>query len=118
MDKCPRCGYPDTRSSECSTHLNGHITAIVKEMKRRGMYPAQSFDSVWQYVHDHVLVLACEIDPVEGGAEYPHYIEDGRLHPFGSSKCNNKQVMTAIEAAHRYAAERLPEYALPERWKV
>lgn len=91
--KCPKCGYViGKRSTDISTHYHSHITQIAREI-------AMARDEVYM----RVLLLSCEIE-ADGGDAYPYTIVDGVLYPHRTSSCTNKQMMTAIEAAHMYAA--------------
>lgn len=92
--KCPKCGYIiGKRSTDISTHFHAHCTQIARET---GMARDE--------VYLRVLLLACEIE-VDGGAPYPFTIVDDILYPHRTSSCTNKQMMTAVEAAHMYAAQ-------------
>jgi hypothetical protein len=93
MRVCPQCGYVEkNRSTDISTHFHGHVTQIARET-----------GDDRELIYHRVLLLACEIE-TEGGAEYPYSIIDGVLYPHRTSACTNKEMMTAVEAAHRYAA--------------
>jgi hypothetical protein len=73
-------------------------------------------------VYYEVLLLALEVE-TEGGAAYPFALITRGItspitglkvlidlpEPWRTSACNNKQLMTAVEAAHRYAAMRAIE---------
>ena len=105
--RCDKCGQliHSARSVAISTHFHAHITQLAREtgMER-------------EYVYQAVLLLACEIE-TDGGAPYPYTIVNDIAYPRRTSSCNNKQIMTAIEAAHMSAAEwgvYLEE--TPEKW--
>ena len=104
MKKCPKCGFIDPkRSTDISTHFHAHVTQIAREsgMKR-------------DYVYMKCLLLAVEMGACDGGADYPFAIIEDVLYPYGTSRCNNKQVMTAVEACHAYAG--MHGIDLNERW--
>jgi hypothetical protein len=54
-------------------------------------------------VYMRVLLLACEIE-ADGGDPYSYTIVDDVLYPHRTSSCTNKEMITAVEAAHMYAA--------------
>lgn len=93
MRVCPQCGYVEKhRSTDISTHFHAHLTQTARET-----------GDDRELIYHRVLLLACEIE-TEGGAPYPYSIIDGVLYPHRTSSCTNKEMMTAVEAAHRYAA--------------
>ncbi len=81
------------RSTDISDHLHAHITQIAREL---------ALDR--EYVYHRVLLLAVQIE-TEGGDPYPYSIIDDVLYPARTSSCTNKEIMTAVEAAHMFAAE-------------
>lgn len=82
-----------SRSVEINNHFYGHIYQISQES-------GASMD----YIKALVLLLAVEIGAVDGGSSYPFVIVNDVLYPNATSTCNNKQMMTAVEACHLYAA--------------
>lgn len=107
------------RTVDISDHFHAHITQLAQDL-------AMDRDQVYA----DVLLLAVENEPPSGGAPYPYSITAQKvvvvlpsgtrmvvpadvLIPHRTSNRTNKQMMTAIEAAHRYAAER--EVVLRER---
>lgn len=94
-ERCPLCRQiiRKQRSPKISTHFHAHITQIARET---GM--------ARNYVYHMVLLLACEIE-VDGGSSYPYTIVRDVLYPDPTHTCNNKQMMTAVEAAHMVGAE-------------
>ena len=106
-DRCPLCRQKirKVRSTDISTHFHAHITQIARET-------AQDRD----YVYQIVLLLACEIE-VDGGSHYPYTIVNDIAYPKRTSGRTNKQMMTAVEAAHMKAAEwGIVLNESPERW--
>jgi hypothetical protein len=105
---CSKCGNPLRRSNEISVHFHSHITEISREsgIPRNKVY--------WE-----VLILAVEIGQIDGGSPYPYVMVDVKIkspisgkiikipavHPHSTSMRNNKQMMTAVEASHIYAAK-------------
>lgn len=94
-DRCPTCRQliKKQRSVESSTHFHAHVTQIARET---------GLDR--DYVYHMVLLKACEI-LADGGSPYPYTIINDILYPAPTSSCTNKQLMTAIEAAHMTAGE-------------
>ena len=92
---CPTCGQKieDPRSIDISDHFHAHVTELAR---KTGM----SRDFVYQIV----LLRACEIE-VDGGDPYPYVIIEGVLYPKSTKRRTNKEMMTAVEAAHMVAAE-------------
>lgn len=95
---CDWCGQPlptekKKRSTEISTHFHSHITQIAKDT-------AQDRN----YVYMKILLLACEIE-VDGGGAFPYTIVDDVLYPHRTTNRSNKQMITAVGAAHQYGAE-------------
>ncbi len=91
--RCETCGQiiNNKRSVDISNHLHAHITQTAMDTARDR-----------NYVYMCVLLLACEIE-VDGGAAYPYTIVDDVLYPHRTTNRTNKQMMTAVEAAHMYA---------------
>jgi len=97
------------RSTEISTHFHSHITNIYNYLRRAGIQVKRL------KIYFDCLLLACEMKVVEGASEYPYTIIDSILYPKPTKSCNNKQVMQAVEAAHRYASiEVIDKYGLSE----
>lgn len=106
-ERCPLCRQiiRKQRSPKISTHFHAHITQIARE---------RAFDR--DYVYQVVLLLACEIE-VDGGSPYPYTIVNDILYPKRTSGRTNKQMMTAVEAAHMKAAEwEVGLNEKPEKW--
>ena len=106
-DRCPLCHQKirKVRSTDISTHFHAHITEMARET-------AQDRD----YVYQVVLLLACDMQ-VDGGSPYPFTIVKDMLYPKRTSNRTNRQMMTAIEAAHMKAAEwGITLNESPERW--
>ena len=104
---CPLCKQVirKRRSTEISTHFHAHITQIARET---------GLDR--DYVYQIVLLLACQIE-CDGGAPYPYTIVKDVLYPKRTSGRTNKQMMTAVESAHLFGAERGVELnEKPEQW--
>lgn len=118
--KCPSCGsvIQSKRSVAISTHFHSHITQIARETGLERFY-----------VYFSVLLLAVEIE-VDGGLPYPYVIikrmikspisGDMILHdlvePYRTSYCNNRQMMTAVEACHLFATTKcIPAVILVEK---
>lgn len=87
---CETCGQEikTKRSVAISTHFHAHVTqlAIETAMERNEVYI-------------RCLLLACEIE-VDGGLPYPYTIYKDVLYPAPTHACNNRQLMTAVEATH------------------
>lgn len=104
---CEKCGQKidSKRSIAISTHFHSHVTQIAKETGLERFY-----------VYFMILLLAVEIE-VDGGLPYPYVIVkrmiespisgDMILHdlvePYRTSYCNNRQMITAVEACHIFA---------------
>ena len=90
MKVCEACGQEikRLRSQDISTHFHAHVTQISREtgMERKEVYL-------------RCLLLACEIE-VDGGSPYPYTIYRDVLYPDPTHTCNNKQMITAVEATH------------------
>ncbi len=99
MKVCETCGQPirARRSVEISTHFHAHVTQVAHELKWMGV-PAGRDE-----VYLRVLLLACEMEPVEGAEMYPYVIVNDMLHPKRTTNRSNKEMMQAVEAAHRFA---------------
>ncbi len=95
---CPSCGQKiiKKRSIDISDHFHAHVTEIAR---KTGMSR--------EYVYHMALLVACEIE-VDGGSPYPYEIVNDILYPNPTHTCNNKQIMTAVEATHM----------LGSRWEV
>lgn len=78
---------------DISTHFHAHVTQTAREtgLSRN-------------YVYHMALLLACEIE-TDGGSPYPYTIVGDVLYPDPTHTCNNKQMMTAVDAIHMIAAE-------------
>lgn len=82
------------RSIEISNHFNAHLTQIWQESGSSRLYHKAM-----------VLLTAIEIGAVDGGDEWSYTIVEGVLMPdLSTSGKTNKQMMTAVEACHVYAA--------------
>jgi len=98
-----------TRSQAISRHWNAHLTNLAQEtgIERDRIYL-------------ECLLLACEMEPPEGGLPYPYIVTaqnasltlpSGKtmkipmdvLIPLRTSGRSNREMITAVEAAHRYA---------------
>ena len=92
---CPECGHPiqDRCSRDIQVHFQGHITQIARETAQDR-----------RYVYWNVLLKAIQIE-VDGGDPYPCDYVDDMVYPYRTSLCTNKQMMTAVEAAHMYAVQ-------------
>lgn len=104
---CEKCGQliKSRRSIEISTHFHAHITQIAREL---------ACDRLQVYYY--VLLKAIEIE-VDGGAPYPYsvikkFVKNpisgekmliDMVQPYSTSNRTNKEMMTAVEAAHQYA---------------
>lgn len=104
---CGTCGQliKSQRSIAISTHFHSHITQIAR---------ALACDRLQVYYN--VLCKAVEIE-VDGGSPYPWSIVKkfvknpisgekmliDMIQPYSTSNRTNKQMMTAVEAAHQYA---------------
>jgi len=117
-DKCKK--KISKRSVDISKHFHSHVTQIARET-------AQARDKVYFLV----LLKAIEIE-CDGGEAYPYTIVprvvqspitgDVFTHdlpePYRTSTCTNKQMMTAVEAAHQYAViDCYPAIILNEKGK-
>jgi hypothetical protein len=95
------------RSTAISTHFHAHVYSIYKALKAAGI------NTTVNKIYFECLLLACEMETVEGASSYPYEIIDRKL-PFGkifpileplrTSNRSNKQMMQAVEATHRYAS--------------
>lgn len=108
MKICPTCKQKilSKRSVEISTHFHAHITQIAKELAR----PREQ-------VYYDVLIFALETES-DGAVAYPYSIIARKVtidrktyyisipEPWRTSRCSNRQMMTAVEACHMYAVER------------
>ena len=99
MKVCEKCGQAihSRRSVEISTHFHAHVTQITAELWCAGI-PANRDE-----IYLRVLLLACEMEPTEGASMYPYIIIDDVLHPKRTTNRTNKEMMQAVEAAHRFA---------------
>ena len=101
------------RSTAISTHFHAHVYSIYKELKAAGI------NTTVNKIYFECLLLACEMETVEGASPYPYeiierkaipgYIDCGIgiisiLEPLRTSNRSNKQMMQAVEATHRYAS--------------
>ena len=100
MKVCEKCGQAihSRRSVEISTHFHAHVTQLAHELKWMGV-PVERDE-----IYMRVLLLACEMEPTEGASLYPYVIVDDVLHPKRTTNRTNKEMMQAVEAAHRFAA--------------
>ena len=105
MKVCKACGQTiySRRSVEISTHFHAHVTQIAFELKWMGV------DVSRDEIYMRVLLLACEMRPTEGAVHYPYLIIDDVLHPKRTTNRINKEMMQAVEAAHRFAIVGLRE---------
>jgi hypothetical protein len=106
-ERCPLCKQVirRRRSPKISTHFHAHITQIARET---------GFDR--DYVYQLVLLQACQME-TEGGSPYPYTIVNDVLYPKRTSGRTNKQMMTAVEAAHLFGAQMGVELnEKPEQW--
>lgn len=110
------------RSTDISTHFHAHITYIHRVL-------AHDFgiNVTRENIYIDVLLLAHSMGATEGGDEYPCIqvlrkieIERGKIieieipYPCPTRYRTNKQMMTAVEACHRYAAQIVEEkYGVP-----
>lgn len=123
--RCPTCGHEThkRRSIDISTHFHAHVTQIAREtgIERTKIYFL-------------VLLKAIEIE-TDGGSPYPYSIVPRKIvspitgkeiiqdlpEPWRTSGRTNKQMMTAVEAAHQYALlDCSPSIILnekPEEWQ-
>jgi hypothetical protein len=107
------------RTTDISDHFHAHCTEA-----------AQLLNMSRDQVYAEVLLLAVEMEPPPGGAPYPYIITSQRIRvllpsgsvmmypadvlvPLRTGNRTNKEMMTAVEAAHRYAAVR--EIVLTEK---
>lgn len=109
------------RSTEISTHFHAHVTNIYKALTRAGLKISRN------KIYFECLLLACDMETAEGASPYPYEIIERRikigydynsfldkskpifdiipiLEPWRTSACNNKQLMQAVEATHRFAS--------------
>ena len=104
------------RSSEISTHFHAHVWYITKMLIEAGIKVSR------EQIYFECLLLACEMETADGASPYPFEIMERKTHtiidnirykldkiipilePWRTSACNNKQLMQAIEATHRYAS--------------
>jgi len=100
------------RSTAISTHFHAHVYSIYKELKAAGI------NTTVNKIYFECLLLACEMETVEGASPYPYeiierkiitykkedYITVPILEPLRTSNRSNKQMMQAVEATHRYAS--------------
>jgi hypothetical protein len=103
-EQCPKCGYiPPVRSKDISDRFHGWCTFLARELAVER-----------EYIYWLVLLKAVEIEPPEGGSEYPYVIVGGVLIPKRTSERTNKEMMTACRAIEYWVAENHPEIILPE----
>ncbi len=114
------------RSTEISTHFHAHVSQVATDT---GLHRDQ--------VYVEALLLACEMEPPPGGAPYPFIIAQQQVKmilpggtelvmpmdamvPLRTSGRTNSEMLTAVEAIHRYAITRCdPVVCLretPELW--
>ena len=95
------------RSIAISNHFHAHVTYIARILKESGLQVSRN------KVYFECLLLACEMETVEGAKEYPYEIinrnilghgEVPVLEPLRTTNRSNKEMMQAVEAAHRYAS--------------
>jgi hypothetical protein len=108
------------RSTEISTHFHSHVYTIYKELKAAGI------NTTVNKIYFECLLLACEMETVEGASAYPYEIIERNvdsecynhdtqknekiiitldiLEPLRTSNRTNKEMMQAVEATHRYAS--------------
>jgi hypothetical protein len=106
------------RSVLISTHFHAHVTNIYSYLVYECGVPITR-----EQVYFEILLLACEIEPPEGGSPYPYIIIERDigngmiaevLEPYRTTHTTNKQMMTAVEACHRYGAQTITEkYGVP-----
>jgi hypothetical protein len=112
------------RSTECSSHYHAHVTEL-----------ARLLNMPRDQVYLEVLLLAVESEVPPGGSPYPYVITKQQvavvlpsgtrmvvpadvLVPKRTSGRTNKEMMTAIEAAHEYARRHGAELTeTPESWE-
>ena len=101
------------RSILISTHFHAHVTNIANYM----IYDC-GLNISREQVYFEILLLACEMTPPEGAMPYPYVIVERNigngmiaevLEPYRTSHTTNRQMMTAVEACHRYAAQIITE---------